>query len=335
MAKRNLKQTLRVGFIYFLLSTLLIAVVFFSYILRSASLSFMDVGGWVYFVCSCLSHAALFAALPFVVLYMPSALLGGGPKLSGTLMCIGEVLLTVGFIVNGFVYGLYHFHINGLVLSMLTGPGAAEIFVFSPWLYLKSALYVAAVIAVGVALLWLSIRLERLLLPHLWRDGLLAVLAFTLLAQAMHIYAAATLKRSVLEATGFAVDDPDDEDGWERKLELAKELFEGMAGLCSATDYELWFKDTGAKADIKPDARLSLCEDDMKELLFEIMESVEDTLELHGGMVKNPERDEAIADYQKHGWDTNGICHLYGVTYADLQDTIKAVLASHGIIEED
>lgn len=132
-----------------------------------------------------------------------------------------------------------------------------------------------------------------------------------------------------------AVDDPDDEDGWERKLELAKELFEGMAGLCSATDYELWFKDTGAKADIKPDARLSLCEDDMKELLFEIMESVEDTLELHGGMVKNPERDEAIADYQKHGWDTNGICHLYGVTYADLQDTIKAVLASHGIIEED
>ena len=132
-----------------------------------------------------------------------------------------------------------------------------------------------------------------------------------------------------------AVDDPEDEDGWECKLELAKELFESMAGLCSATDYELWFKDGGAKADIKPDARLSLCEDDMKELLFEIMESVEDVLELHGGMVKNPERDEAIADYQKNGWGAAGICHLYGSTYADLQDTIKAVLATHGIIEED
>ena len=132
-----------------------------------------------------------------------------------------------------------------------------------------------------------------------------------------------------------AVDDPEDEDGWERKLELAKELFESMAGLCPATDYDLWFKDTGAKADIKPDARLSLCEDDMKELLFEIMESVEDMLELHGGMVKNPERDEAIADYRKNGLDTTGICHLYGSTYADLQDTIKAVLATHGIIEED
>lgn len=131
------------------------------------------------------------------------------------------------------------------------------------------------------------------------------------------------------------VDDPEDEDGWERRLELAKELFEGMAGMCPATDYELWFKDTGAKADIKPDARLKLCGDDMKELLFEIMESVEDMLELHGGMVKNPERDEAIEGYRKNGWDTNGICHLYGVTYADLQDTIKAVLASHGIIEED
>ena len=131
------------------------------------------------------------------------------------------------------------------------------------------------------------------------------------------------------------VDDPEDEDIWERKLEAAKGLFEGMAGLGSATDYELWFKDTGAKADIKPSARLTLCGDDMKELLFEVMESIEDMLEEHGGMVKNPERDEAIADYQKNGWDTAGICHLYGGTYADLQDTIKAVLATHGIIEED
>ena len=152
--------------------------------------------------------------------------------------------------------------------------------------------------------------------------------------EVLDYYAELTNKGSYIYAI-VAVDDPEDEDGWERKLELAKGLFEGMAGLCSATDYELWFKDTGAKADIKPDARLKLCGDDMKELLFEIVESVEDMLEEHGGMVKNPERDEAIADYQKNGWGAAGICHLYGSTYADLQDTIKAVLATHGIIEED
>lgn len=203
MAKRNLRQTLRTGFIYLLLSTVLLAIVFFSYILRSASLDFMDIGGWLYFVCSCLSHATLFAAVPFLLLFLPAALLGVGPKTSGGLMCAGEVLLVVGFIINGFVYGLYHFHINGLVISMLTGPGASEIFVFSPWIYLKGTLYILAVIGLCAALLWLSIRLSHRPLPHLWRNGLLSLLAVTLLAQGMHVYAAATMKRSVLEATGF------------------------------------------------------------------------------------------------------------------------------------
>lgn len=203
MIKQNLKHTLRVGFIYFLLSTLLLAVVFFSYILRSASLSFMDVGGWVYFVVSCLSHAALFAALPYILFFIPSALLCGSTKFSGTLMCVGEVLLVIVFVINGFVYGLYHFHINGLVMSMLTGPGASEIFVFSPWIYLKGAFYILVIIAVCALLLWLSIRLASSKCSHLWRNGLLTMLGVTLLAQGMHIYAAATMKRSVLEATDY------------------------------------------------------------------------------------------------------------------------------------
>ena len=207
------KHTLRVGFIYFLLSTLLLAVVLFSYILRSASLSFMDVGGWIYFVCSCLSHGALFAVVPFLLFYVPAALLGAGPKWSGGLMCVGEVLITIVLIINSFVYGLYHFHINGLVMSMLTGPGAGEIFVFSPWIYLKGSLYIAAIIAVCVALLWLAIRVNGNLAPrtshlasrtsHLYRNSLLTLLGVTLLAQGMHVYAAATLKRSILESTGY------------------------------------------------------------------------------------------------------------------------------------
>ena len=203
MIKLNLKHTFRVGFIYFLLSTLLLAVVFFCYILRSASLSFMDVGGWIYFVSSCLSHAALFAALPYLLFFLPSALLGGGLKLSGTLMCIGEVLLFIVFVINGFVFSLYHFHINGLVLSMLTGPGAGEIFVFSPMIYLKGSLYIIGIITVCALLLWLAIRLASKEYSHLWRNGLLALLGVTLLAQGIHVFAAATMKRSVLEATGY------------------------------------------------------------------------------------------------------------------------------------
>ena len=166
MTKRPFRHTLRIGFLYFLFCTLMLSVVMFSYILRSPSLSFMDVGGWIYFVCSCLSHAALFAAVPFLLLYVPAALFGGGPKWSGGLMCVGEVLVTIVLIINSFVYGLYHFHINGLVVSMLTGPGAADIFVFSPWIYFKGSLYIAAIIAVCVALLWLAIRVNGNLAPR-------------------------------------------------------------------------------------------------------------------------------------------------------------------------
>lgn len=203
MKTSKLKQNLRVGFVYFLLSTLVLALIFLSYLLRSASLGFMDMGGWVYYVLSCLSHASLFAAIPFLLLFLPASLLKAGPRLSGALMAVGETLVAILFVINGFVYAIYHFHINGLVVSMLTGPGASEIFVFSGWLYLKASLYILAILAVYLLLLWLAFRIARRPLTHLWRNGLLAVLAVTLLAQGFHIWGAAVMKRSVLESTNY------------------------------------------------------------------------------------------------------------------------------------
>jgi membrane-anchored protein YejM (alkaline phosphatase superfamily) len=126
------KDKLRTGFLYYLLSTVLLALIFLSYLLRATGLGFMDFGGWVYYAASCLSHAALFAALPYLLLYLPAALLKAPRGVCGGLMCGGEVLVMTLFIVNAFVYNLYHFHINGLVVDLLTGPGATEIFVFSP-----------------------------------------------------------------------------------------------------------------------------------------------------------------------------------------------------------
>ena len=203
MKNKSLKQSLRIGFVYFLLSALLLSAVFLSYLLRAADTSFMDAGGWLYYLASCLSHAALFAAVPFLLLYLPSALLGLRPKWSGTLMCIGEVLVVTTFVVDVFVYSIYHFHINGLVVDLLTGPGATEIFVFSPWLYAKILLYFATIVALCAGLLWLSFRLSRLVVRRLWLKGLLTLLLVTLLAQGMHIFSAATLKRSVLESTEY------------------------------------------------------------------------------------------------------------------------------------
>ena len=199
--KKLLKDKLRTGAVYALLSMVLVAVVLLTYLLRSASTAFMDAGGWVYYVASCLSHGALFAALPFLLLYLPAALMGASRRVCGWLMVAGEAVVVTAFVVNAFVYNLYHFHINGLVIDLLTGPGAREIFVFSPWLYAKMGLYLTGIVAVCGTLWWLACRIG--VGRRLWRGGLLAILCATLLAQGMHIYAAATLKRSVLESTAY------------------------------------------------------------------------------------------------------------------------------------
>ena len=197
------KLSLRTGLLHSLLSALLLALVFLDYLLRSASLSFMDVGGWIFYLLSCLSHAALFAALPYVLLWVPTALLGCSQRVSATLGCIGQTLVLTLFVINRFVFGLYHFHINGLVLQLLTGPGASQIFVFSGWLYLKAALIALGIVAASVFTLWLAKRLARRPRKHLVAGVLLALLTVTLAAQAMHIYAAATMKRSVLESVDY------------------------------------------------------------------------------------------------------------------------------------
>jgi len=203
MNRAYIKENLRRGFIFYLLSTLTLAAIFFTYLLRSATLGFMDVTGWVFFTLSCLSHASLFAAIPFLLCFIPATMLKAKYKLSGTLTAFFEAIIAIIFIINGFVFSLYHFHINGLVINLLTGPGANEIFVFSGWLYLKACLYTMGVIAFYFFLMWSADKISKKNLPNLWANGLLTLLTITLLAQGIHIVAAATMKRSVLESADY------------------------------------------------------------------------------------------------------------------------------------
>lgn len=88
----------------------------------------------------------------------------------------GIVLLCIINYLNSQVYAIYHFHINGFVLSMVFGEGAGEIFNFDIMLYLKEiALFVVvAAIVIGIwyasYLLWKLHRMHSLCssLPYLW-----------------------------------------------------------------------------------------------------------------------------------------------------------------------
>src|SRR3712207_9151483 len=64
-------------------------------------------------------------------------------------------------VANNYVYNIYHFHINGLVLEMLTGPGASEIFVFPPLLYAKAIALSLLLMATPFLLWWLSVRVNN------------------------------------------------------------------------------------------------------------------------------------------------------------------------------
>lgn len=108
----------------------------------------MDLEGWVFFAASCVSHASQFALVPYLLSLL--FLLCRYRKTALVVQIIGVVLLSVLNYLNSQVFSIYHFHINGFVLSMVFGKGAGEIFNFDILLYLKEVGLFAVVAAVVV-----------------------------------------------------------------------------------------------------------------------------------------------------------------------------------------
>ena len=202
MIKRLNKAGIRQGFLYYLLATLALALIFFCYIFQGASTEMMTPIGWIYFVASCITHAAILLLIPFLLIQLPLAVLGCRQRWANGALGFVYGLLFVLAVANSYVYAIYHFHINGLVLEMLTGPGASEIFVFSFWIYAKAIVLSLLLMALSGVLAWLSRKLaKRCRQRHFWRNSLLPLLAVGLFSQAGHIYGSATVNASIVEST--------------------------------------------------------------------------------------------------------------------------------------
>ena len=65
--QHTLVQKIKQGFLFFAFSTLLIALQFGLYITDSPILELMDFEGWLFFIASCISHAAMFALIPYLL----------------------------------------------------------------------------------------------------------------------------------------------------------------------------------------------------------------------------------------------------------------------------
>ena len=138
------------GFLYLALSTAFLAVQFLLFIKGNAALSMMDFTGWVFYVTSCVSHAACFTLIPFLLVYLPLSALRHW-RIGGALMITVLSLVSVLIFLDMQVYDIYRFHINGFILNMVFSSGASEIFAFDALLYLKEFGLFAVFVAVHVA----------------------------------------------------------------------------------------------------------------------------------------------------------------------------------------
>lgn len=199
MEKTKLQKALGEGFIFYAFSTLTLSIQFLLYLLNSPRLSMMDAGGWLFYVTAACSHAALWMLIPYAVSAVAAVASRGG-KAAAITHIILATLLNIAAYIDGSVYSLYKFHINGFVLSLFFGEGNSEIFTFGPVLYLKMAGVVLAALAANTLLRILAGRCHA----HFRRCGLRPVVAtlllFTLFSHLYHAYSAVVQKTSVMRS---------------------------------------------------------------------------------------------------------------------------------------
>ena len=157
--QHTLLQEIKRGFLFFAFSTLLIALQFGLYITDSPILELMDFEGWLFFIASCISHAAMFALIPYLLSLI--FIRFRWYKTARIVQIAGVVLLCIINYLNSQVYAIYHFHINGFVLSMVFGEGAGEIFNFDMMLYLKEIVLFLVVAAIVVGTWYASYLLWK------------------------------------------------------------------------------------------------------------------------------------------------------------------------------
>ncbi len=199
MKTTSRKTAFKVGTLLFGLTTLLFFVQFLLYIKGSNILPVMDFGGWIFFITSCLSHAACVALVPFLV-YMPFALIRQ-MKVGLGVMTTLNVLLSVLIFLNMQVYDLYRFHINGFVLNMVFGTGASDIFTFDTMLYIKEGAIWLLLVAVSIALCMIAYRLREKCRAKIFYLIFSLVIGSTLFAHIYHIYASFKQKPSVIKSS--------------------------------------------------------------------------------------------------------------------------------------
>ena len=156
----NMNKKNRFGFALLFGATLLMSSIFIINLLRS----YIETDGlsWLFYIPAALGHAALFTFILYLIFFIPFAFAFKNLKIPVVIFLTMAIFCQIILIIDGLVFNLYRFHINGFVLEMVFN-GGNEIFVFDVKLYLKFGLLILVAVVIPYSLiLWLAKRYSLL-----------------------------------------------------------------------------------------------------------------------------------------------------------------------------
>lgn len=191
---------LKTGLLFLLSITFILFLQFFNYLYTSYLSASMDKAGWVYYIFASAGHAFLFSLLPFLIIYLPLVLVTRFYKTALAILIVFYLLLGVLAYINGIVFQLYKFHINGFIMDMVFGVNAGQIFVFNSALLVKSAGILALIILIELLLLWISKKISNRISFKPITTTIIILFCCIIVSHLGHAYAAVAGKASIENA---------------------------------------------------------------------------------------------------------------------------------------
>lgn len=192
------KEEWQNAFQLFIGSVIFFALQFAFYLIGSTTLELMDMWGYLFFAASCISHAATFALIPFLLFAI--AYVVGFRKIGTFLQVVVILFFGLLNLLNLQVYSLYRFHINGMILNMFFGPGAGDIFTFNSFLLLKETALFLLIIAIVLGMFYGIRRLGKSLHKAHVKPTITLLLAATLFAHGTHIWGSFVAHTSIVQS---------------------------------------------------------------------------------------------------------------------------------------
>lgn len=193
-----MKEKVRKIFTNYLIITLLLSIILFFSTSANCGVS-LNLTSVLYIFFSTICHSAIIMLVPGLISLLLKFTFPKYNVAEITLAIIASLIQIIA-VVDYFVFAFYRFHINGFVLSLLTGPAASQIFVFDAILILKSAAIVVIVLAINLFLILKAAKYIDNKISKI-RYLVIGLCVCAIGANIMHAYGAATLNRQIIKCT--------------------------------------------------------------------------------------------------------------------------------------